>query len=107
MEQESVLGPILLSIFINNVDVVKECNLSKFPDGTKLRESDRYMGSTESLERDNLMHQYHLRAKLKLEMLESFCHVSLLVHFLNQHTSEQDKNVFLIWRRLTFGKEIK
>lgn len=107
MEQESVLGPILLSIFINNIDVVKECNLSEFPDGTKLRESDRYTGSTESLERDNLMHQYHLRAKLKLEMLESFCHVSLLVHFLNQHTSEQDKNVFLIWRRLTFGKEIK
>lgn len=38
MEQESILVPILLNIFINNIDGVAECNLSKFPDDTKLRE---------------------------------------------------------------------
>lgn len=37
--QDSILGPVLLSTFINGLDAEVECNLSKFADNSKLQDA--------------------------------------------------------------------
>jgi len=63
--QESLLGPILFNIFINDIYSGTECTLHKFADDTKLRGAVHMLEGRDAIQRD-------------VESLKEWSHVNLM-----------------------------